>query len=179
MKYVPNLLTILRMFLIPVFVFFFFSPMKNNHIYALIVFLTASGTDMLDGYIARKYDFVTVVGIVLDPLADKLMLITALISLAIYGIMPYYALAMVCVIESLQISAGVYMYFKKNKTAIPANKFGKAATVLFATAVFLMITLPEQYITGNILIAALSGKALSFLLYLVDFLNSIKVKNKD
>lgn len=170
MRYVPNALTVLRLLMVPVFAMLFFSTIENNHIYALIAFLVAGLTDFLDGYIARKYQVVSVVGIVLDPLADKLMLLTALVCLAVYGSMPIWVLVIVLINESILIIAGTSMYFKKKKSVMPANIFGKIATVLFSLAVFLMIVLPGQPLTNIMLIVALVSKIFSFVSYGVNFL---------
>ena len=75
----PNRLTILRIFLIPFFVFFMLSDFSKW--IALIIFVVASLTDMLDGKIARKYNLVTDFGKFMDPLADKLLVCSALICL--------------------------------------------------------------------------------------------------
>ena len=165
MKYVPNALTILRLFMVPAFALLFFSLIPNNHRYALLIFLLAGFTDWLDGFLARKYDVVTVVGIVLDPLADKLMLLTALFCLTIYGSMPIWVLAIILANESILIIVGVAMYFRKKKSVIPANKFGKIATLLFTLAVFLMIVLPGHSFTMTIMIIALISKLISFASY--------------
>jgi cardiolipin synthase len=174
MKHVPNALTILRLIMVPIFVMLFFSPMKNNHIYALAVFLAASITDILDGYIARKYDLVSIVGIVLDPLADKLMLLTALICLTISGLMPLWVLVIMLLNESILIITAVFMYFRKEKSAVPANIFGKIATVLFSIAVFMLIVLPGYPSTKMILIIALLSKIASFTSYGIGYLQAKK-----
>lgn len=177
MKYVPNALTFLRLMMVPVFAVLFFSPIENNHIYALIIFLMAGVTDFLDGFIARKYHVVSVVGIVLDPLADKLMLLTALVCLAAYGSMPAWVLVIVLINESILIIAGINMYFRKKKSVIPANKYGKTATVLFSLAVFLMIVLPGLPITRIVLIVALIAKIFSFATYGVNYLKKTQRPN--
>ena len=77
---IPNLLTIIRFILIPLFVYFYFSNEQFSLEIAAIVFILSGITDTLDGYIARRFNQVTRLGTVLDPLADKLMLITVLAS---------------------------------------------------------------------------------------------------
>lgn len=176
MKYLPNIITMIRLILIPVFVFFFFSPMKYNHIYALVVFLIAGLTDLLDGYIARKYNVITEAGKVLDPLADKLMLLTALSCLAIYGIIPVWVLVVMFIPEGLLIIAGVYLYYNKERDVVPANKLGKGATVLFAVAVSFMVLMPGHIATLIILSAAIAAKLISFLYYANNFLKNGKSK---
>lgn len=77
----PNKITILRLCLIPLFVIFFYQSAEGWKIAAACVFAFAAFTDFLDGYIARKYNVVTTIGKFLDPIADKVLVSTALISL--------------------------------------------------------------------------------------------------
>lgn len=172
MKHMPNILTIMRLFLIPVFIVLFFSPVQYNHVNALLIYLLAGLTDVLDGYLARKYQLVTVTGIVLDPLADKLMLMTALICLVIYGAVPLWIVAIILSAETSLILAGLYMYFKKNKDNIPSNKIGKTATVLFAAAICFMILLPGHPVTWFVLTLALAIKLTSVFSYAKRFVKS-------
>lgn len=79
----PNILTIFRLTLMPVFILIFFSSNPNNLIYSIGIFLLAGLTDFVDGYIGRKYKLITKTGVVLDSLADKLMLIAVLTCLVI------------------------------------------------------------------------------------------------
>lgn len=165
MKHLPNILTMMRLFLIPVFIYLFFSGTEEAHVYALLIYLLAGLTDVLDGYLARKYQVISVTGIVLDPLADKLMLLTALICLAMDGIVPPWILAVILAAEGTLILAGLFMYFRKNKDNIPSNKFGKAATVAFAVAVCLMVLLPSHPVSFGVLLLALLMKLTSVVSY--------------
>lgn len=82
----PNKLTIFRVILVPVFLIFLLGPFGYwSNIVAAIVFIVASATDMLDGYIARKYNMITNFGKFMDPLADKLLVDSALIALVALG----------------------------------------------------------------------------------------------
>lgn len=74
-KKLPNILTVTRIFMVPIFPLIYFSSMEKASIYALIFFLFVGATDMLDGYLARKYNLISAFGTAMDPLADKLMLI--------------------------------------------------------------------------------------------------------
>ena len=87
---IPNVLTIIRIILIPVFVVLFF---KGYKIAALCVFCAASLTDMLDGYLARKLNQITDFGKLFDPLADKVMVVTAMVCQALIGVFPWFARA--------------------------------------------------------------------------------------
>jgi cardiolipin synthase len=133
---IPNLLTIFRLILIPVFVIVFFSQNTNNLIYSVAIFLLAGFTDFLDGYLARKYNLVTKAGIVLDPLADKLMLITVLACLAADSYIQAWVLIIVAGKEAFMILCGLLLY--KRGTVIPSNKLGKISTILFYISIFIL-----------------------------------------
>ncbi|GAA0726487.1 CDP-diacylglycerol--glycerol-3-phosphate 3-phosphatidyltransferase [Clostridium malenominatum] len=139
---IPNILTLFRIFLIPVFILLFFSDINNGALYSFIVFFTAGITDVLDGYLARKYNIVTKWGIVLDPLADKLMLITVLSCLAIKKTITFLPLLIVTVKELSMIIAGAILYNKD--FIIPSNIFGKVATFMFYLAI-LVISFGQKY----------------------------------
>jgi CDP-diacylglycerol--glycerol-3-phosphate 3-phosphatidyltransferase len=77
----PNVITLVRIFLIPVFVMLFFTPTPDRSLSAAVVFVVAAITDLLDGYIARRTGQITKLGKLLDPIADKLLVLSALILL--------------------------------------------------------------------------------------------------
>lgn len=133
---IPNLLTIFRIILIPVFIFVFFSQDSNNLLHSILIFLLAGFTDFLDGYIARKYKIITKVGVVLDPLADKLMLMTVLSCLLIKGYIPSWVLIVIAAKEVFMILSGIFLY--KKGTVIPSNIFGKLSTVFFYISIFIL-----------------------------------------
>lgn len=133
---IPNLLTIFRLVLIPIFLIVFFSPYSNSLLYATGIFLLAGFTDFLDGYIARKYNLVTKMGVVLDPLADKLMLITVLTSLVIKAYIPIWMLIIIACKELFMIFCGLFLYNKG--TIIPSNIFGKLGTIFFYISIFVL-----------------------------------------
>ncbi len=129
---VPNVLTMLRLALIPVFVAL---HAAGYTYWALTVFCIASLTDALDGIIARKYNLVTSFGKLMDPLADKLMVCTALICQGRAGVFPWAAIIIVAVKECIMIFGGAYML--KHGIVVYANYPGKAATVSFIAALIL------------------------------------------
>lgn len=127
----PNLLTSLRFVLIPVYIGVFVS---GHMIPAFLIVAAAGITDVLDGYIARKYSQVTSIGVMLDPLADKLMLITVILSLLIAGHISWMAAAAMFLRDLSMIAAGLFSHFRGKKT-VPANWMGKLTTVLFYFAI--------------------------------------------
>ena len=126
----PNVLTLLRLALVPVaaiLVYFDFM------IPALAVYLTACGTDLLDGYIARKHNLITDAGILLDPLADKLMAIFTVMAFTVTGVLPWPILAVMLIKEGLMIGGGIFLYAKG--FVAPANRFGKVAAFTLNTSI--------------------------------------------
>lgn len=129
---VPNVLTMLRLALIPVFVALFATGHPKL---ALLTFLIASFTDLLDGYLARKHHQVTAFGKLMDPLADKVMVVTALICQGISGVFPWAAIAVVMVKELAMILGGIVMLSRD--IVVYANMRGKVAQATFILALVL------------------------------------------
>ena len=101
---------------------------------AFCVWLLAGLTDMLDGYLARKRNEVTYVGMMLDPLADKLMLIAVMLSLLLAGDLPLAA-AIAMLIRDGGLIVGSLWFHKQGKKAVPADFMGKLTTVLYYAAI--------------------------------------------
>ena len=129
---VPNVLTILRLVLVPVFIVLY---MNGQRIAALVVFAVASLTDMLDGRIARKYNLITNFGKLMDPLADKLLVIATLVCHGLAGVFPWAAIAIVAGKELLMVLGGLVLL--KRGIVVYSNIWGKAAMVSFVAALLL------------------------------------------
>ena len=130
----PNILTLTRFFLIPIFIIIYFQGYETL---AFIIFLLAGLTDILDGYLARKYDLTTELGSMLDPLADKLMVLTVVFSLLITDKIPWIVAAIIIIRDGGMILGALFFHFKGKKT-VPANKLGKLTTVFFYIAILLV-----------------------------------------
>ena len=94
-KYVPNILTIFRIILVPVFIFTMNSGMNNSYFISLIIFVLASITDALDGKVARKFGAVSKFGLFMDPLADKILVLSAFISFAIMDLIEFWMVGLI------------------------------------------------------------------------------------
>lgn len=130
LKHIPNILTVARFFLIPIIVVFIF----QNQFLLAIIFLTISGlTDVLDGFIARKYNLITNFGKLIDPLADKLTQVSVLTALALKQILPIWILAIVILKEFCMIAGASFLYGKE--LVVSSRWYGKLATVLFYLAI--------------------------------------------
>lgn len=129
-KHVPNILTIVRFFLIPFILYFIFT----EQYVAAFVMLTVSGlTDVLDGIIARKFKCITNFGKLIDPLADKTTQISILAALTFKNIIPLWMLIVVFVKEFAMIAGASFLYGKE--LVVSSKWFGKLATVLFYLAI--------------------------------------------
>lgn len=169
----PNKLTVLRVLLIPFFVWAALGdpvPGYSKYI-AVLIFIVASLTDLLDGKIARKYGLVTNFGKFMDPLADKLLVCAALICLVSCGMLSAW---MVIVIISREfIISGFRLVASDNGVVIAANYWGKFKTTFQMVMICLMIADIEELhlLTVIVMWAALILTVVS----LVDYL----MKNKD
>lgn len=169
----PNKLTMFRVILIPFFVFFMLAPNMtgyNNYI-AVAIFIVASLTDMLDGKIARKYNLVTNFGKFMDPLADKLLVCSAMICLIQTGQLA--AWIVVIIIAREFIISGFRLIASDNGVVIAASYWGKFKTTFQMVMICLMIANIEalSVLTTIVMWVALVLTVVS----LVDYL----MKNKD
>ncbi|MQN01531.1 MAG: CDP-diacylglycerol--glycerol-3-phosphate 3-phosphatidyltransferase [Lachnospiraceae bacterium] len=136
----PNKLTTLRMILVPVFAIVILVGGSDNYmtrIIAEIIFIAASLTDMADGKIARKYNLITDYGKFMDPLADKLLVCTAMICLMSFGQLPAWVL--IIIIGREFIISGFRLVAADKGRVIAANYWGKFKTVFQMSMVIVMI----------------------------------------
>lgn len=173
MKNVPNLLSVIRIFLVPLFAYLF---MTDRVTAAVIVFIISGFTDVLDGYIARKYNYITNLGKFLDPLADKLTQFTAFICLYITQLVPLW-MPVVYFIKELGTTIGALVVFRNRKKVVKSNIFGKLATFfVFAFVCFAIVfgdMVPKSLITG-ICIAICVYFVFSCIMYIITEVSSKK-----
>lgn len=129
---VPNGLTMLRMALLPVYWVVF---LHGKRYWALAVFIAASLTDLLDGHIARKHHLITNFGKLMDPLADKLMVLSVMLSLALSGLAPWPALLVLLLKELTMVIGGALML--KRHIVVASKPIGKAAQATVVASLIL------------------------------------------
>lgn len=172
MRYIPNIMTVCRILLVPVFVWLY---VAGNPVFAAVIVALAGITDVADGLIARKFNIVTVTGQVLDPLADKLMQLAVVITLWVDGKIPKWAIAVIAAKELIMILGGSILYFCKRRTAIPAEWYGKAATVLFyVTMLYIIIFNRLDYIAMVLIVLTVIAMIYSLLRYFAHFVRIAK-----
>lgn len=139
----PNKLTVLRMILVPFFVFFLLVPgIPHHYLIALLIFAGASYTDHLDGKIARSRGLVTNFGKLMDPLADKILVISALVCMVELGLTSAWFVIIIIAREFLVTS--IRLLAVESGRVIPANNWGKAKTV--SQMVAILAVLGMQYV---------------------------------
>lgn len=170
-KNIPNLLTLLRMAAVPVFIVL----MVNDEFYAAIgIFLAAEITDVLDGIIARRYNLITPFGKVADPLADKLMQLTALFMLAqrnmISLIIPWFVLCK----ELFLLISGLYVIRSKKKVDVSSKWFGKLASVLLFIAIMMAFFNAPRVITDMMFWICVAMALFSAIMYIRNYFKQVK-----
>ncbi len=140
-KHLPNLLTILRVLLIPVMIVFFYLPVRWAGEAACAVFVIASLTDFLDGYFARKHETFSKFGAFLDPVADKLTVTTALvILLQDHPTIPMMVATAIIIGRELTVSAlREWMAELGNRGAVNVQFIGKIKTIFQMTAISFLL----------------------------------------
>lgn len=168
LKYIPNILTVLRFFLIPFTVYF----LVNDQYIVAIIFIVLSGlTDVLDGAIARKFHFITNFGKLIDPLADKITQLSLLGTLVLKNIIPLWILVIVLVKEAAMVAGASFLYGKE--LVVSSKWYGKAATVLFYLAIIISMVCKDLEINTwlNLILyyVALVMTIFSLIMYFRDF----------
>jgi cardiolipin synthase len=153
---IPNLLTLFRLLLVPIFVIL---VIYGQTFYAFLAFIIAGVTDALDGFIARVFSQQTVLGAYLDPIADKLLLISSYIVLGIIGIIPPW-LAVLVISRDIFILIGVAVLFINHKSfEIRPTLLGKVSTFFQLTTIViaLSVTQPllalQPFLVGSVYLA--------------------------
>lgn len=140
---IPNLLSVLRLLLVPVFTYEIIAC--DNFFTAGILLVISGITDCCDGYIARKFNMVTNLGKILDPLADKLTQVMTVFCLAVKDYPFMWCLFVFLIIKDLSLLIGGIALYKKKDGMVSSNWFGKTATIVFYIAVA-FVTIFNQYV---------------------------------
>lgn len=172
---IPNLLSIFRIMLIPVFVLLYLSEMKYSGILAVAVLVISGITDILDGFIARKFHLVSELGRIFDPLADKLIQMTVCICLVIKHTALIWVLYLLILKELIMVTASVTIV-KKGRKMIPARWFGKLGTVAFYFVVIAIIAFNPSIVITNILLGVILGYMIFSLIMYIPAYMKVMVK---
>jgi CDP-diacylglycerol--glycerol-3-phosphate 3-phosphatidyltransferase len=138
---VPNVLTVVRILLVPVLVVALLEKTSGGDLLAAIVFAIASLTDAIDGYLARSRNWVTTFGKLMDPIADKLLIVAALIALVSLGRLEAWV-AMVIISREFAVTVLRAAAGATQGVVIPASPLGKVKTAMQVLMVMLLIAVP-------------------------------------
>ncbi|MBC6002456.1 MAG: CDP-diacylglycerol--glycerol-3-phosphate 3-phosphatidyltransferase [Paeniclostridium sordellii] len=143
----PNKLTLFRIFLIPVFIIVMMINMPNKFLIACMIFIIASVTDAMDGHIARKYNLITDFGKFMDPLADKLLVISALTTMIEFDLVAAW---MVIIIVARELTVSILRAIAAaDGKVIAASSGGKLKTISQMIAIVVLLLAAQ---TGNIIL---------------------------
>lgn len=167
-KHIPNILTIFRFILIP---FIVLNLANDKYVSAFVIFTISGLTDILDGFIARKFNFITNFGKLIDPLADKCTQIITLATLALKNIIPMWIIIIVILKEFIMVAGASFLYGKE--LVVSSKWYGKLATVLFYIAIVCSLFIKEFNFTFDfslyIYYLALISTIFSLLMYIKAF----------
>ena len=173
---IPNILCYIRILLIPAFIYFYVNAKDTLDYYmaAAIIFLSGL-TDFCDGFIARRFNQVTELGKLIDPIADKLTQAAIIIAL-MFKIKWMFFLVVLFVIKELSMLINGIVLLRKGKKLDGAMWFGKVSTAVFYLSTFIIILFPSlNIIIINILmIISAFFMALSFIMYMIEYVKMYK-----
>lgn len=132
----PNILTVLRIVLVPVVLFALLAESSNGDVIAGVAFAAAAATDWFDGYYARSRNLVTTFGKVMDPIADKLLIVGTLVTLSALDRMSWWATGLILARE---FAVTALRYRQKDAGVISASQYGKVKTVIQSFVLLIVI----------------------------------------
>ena len=166
-KNIPNYITVFRVILVFVFIYLFTSDIENKNLYCVITFFVSGASDVLDGFLARKYKLESDFGKLMDPLADKLMQVTVAICMSTIEPSLIWVPAFL-ILKELAMVCGAAKLFKKDNIVVQANIFGKLASVVyFLVFLTIMIFNGIHYVVKNLMcLTFVTMSILAFISYI-------------
>ena len=155
------------------------SDIENRTYISLGIYALAWFTDVLDGYLARRNNWITEIGKILDPLADKLMQFVAVICLVITGRLSY-PVVLVVFFKELLMTIGAALVVKKKKTVAPSNWFGKLATFILFVAVsgLILVETPDGALVMAMNILVVASELFALAMYALKFIEIFREKGQ-
>lgn len=168
---IPNILSLIRLCVVPLVPLVYFSDTPHANLWAALIYLAASLTDVLDGQIARRYNLVTKLGRVLDPLADKLMSFCVLVCIIMKGLLPFWA-GIVFFVKEACMGLGALIQYRKISDVQPSHMLGKISTAVFFVVCFIVMVFPNIPENARLIAisAALVLNVAAFFLYMGRFI---------
>lgn len=161
LKQIPNILSIIRILLVFVFVHFALIQDPMGLKIAILVFVIAGATDVVDGFLARRFGWVTEIGKILDPFADKLMQCTVLVVLCAKHIVPIWFIIPCILKEIFTLMAGLFV-IKKRSVVVVSRWYGKAAVCVFYATIVASVLFEEALSHAPVIHALMFLPAIAF-----------------
>ncbi|MGO4928517.1 CDP-alcohol phosphatidyltransferase family protein [Fundicoccus sp. Sow4_F4] len=177
---IPNLLSIVRILLIPLFVYVYLNEsLRHNYLWAAFIVMVSGATDYLDGVIARKFDMITDLGKLLDPFADKLTQLAIIICLVFTWPGMVIVIA-VFVIKEIALLVCQIVLFRNGKVMDGALWYGKVSTFVFYACALILVAFPNLNQTlANLLMSLTAiGLLLAFILYTRWFVRQLRTNSR-
>ncbi len=180
---IPNYISLFRILLIPIYALLFFDVFSlftlKPLVSAGVVFILAGASDAVDGFLARKNNWITDVGKLLDPLADKLLELMVSICLAIHFGGPFAILAVIIIVKEILMILGAYLIMSKSKVYVSSVWCGKLATIvwylLLCVVHFFPNTTEENLLFCYLLcIVLILVMLMAFVIYVFNYANQIQ-----
>lgn len=166
---IPNMLSYFRILLIPVFVVLFFNSGESvgYHIASAAVLIVSGLTDMLDGKIARKFNQITELGKIIDPIADKLTQCAVMICLAIHYKLLWVFIG-ILVIKEITMAVLAFLFMKKDRKLKGAHWYGKVSTTVFYLVIITLLAVPVKYMPFELstVLILISGTCMIFAFFM-------------
>lgn len=183
-EHIPNIITVIRIILIPVYVLSFFGVISivessTSLVTAGMIFVLAGLSDALDGFLARRNHWVTDIGKLLDPFADKLLEVVVTICLAYKFKGPFLILSAIIITKEILMIIGAYLIMKKSQFYVSAGWCGKLATVVWYVLILAVHFIPVVN-DGNVLffdalcIVLILVMLMAFFLYVLKYAQQIE-----
>ncbi len=174
---IPNILCYLRIIMVGVFLYIYNTAISQNDYYiAMLVVMVAGITDFLDGRIARKFNMITDLGKVIDPVADKLMQFAMLITLT-FNVKNMYMLTIYLIIKEVVLALIAFIILKtKGRRLNGAKWYGKVCTAVLYVVMLVFVAVPQlnAYLRNALLIVCAAAITLSFVMYIRLYIIMIK-----
>lgn len=153
LRHIPNILSVIRLLMIPLFAVTYFDSTKNVYV-AAGVYVLAWATDVLDGFLARRFRWISELGKILDPLADKLMQITVAICFSVTDRI-FLLLAIPLVLKELCMLVGALIIIRKQKVVEPSHWYGKFASAFIFVVSVAVIIIRDNAVLNTVAAAAM------------------------
>ncbi len=182
-EHIPNLISCFRILLVPFYVLFFFGILgneeRNSYFIAGTIFILAGVSDAIDGFLARHFHWVSNIGKLLDPFADKLLEVVVTVCLAIEFGGPFVTLSAIIIAKEIIMMVGAYLIMTKNNVYVSSVWCGKLATIVWYLLICVCHLFPnvargDMLLANMLCIFLIFVMIMAFVIYVYNYAAQIK-----